>query len=175
MAEKSAAAAQPALSRPPVKAAMIEASLERMEHINATISRRAFELFEQEGRVDGHHLRHWLEAERELLHPVHMRLEETDGEIMVHAELPGFTASDIEVSVEPRRLIITGKRESQVEDKQGDAVYTEQCSDDIFRTLELPAEVNVMKVTATLKDGVLNIQLPKVTATTLAIAEPTAA
>jgi HSP20 family molecular chaperone IbpA len=173
MPEKSATAVQTAPSLPPVKAARIEAtSLERMEHLNDAISRRAFELFEQEGRVDGHHQRHWLEAERELLHPVHMRLEETDLEIMVHAELPGFTASDIEVSVEPRRVIITGKRESQVEDKQGDAVYTEQCSDEIFRTLDLPAEVNVMKVTATLKDGVLNVQLPKVTATTPAIAEP---
>jgi HSP20 family molecular chaperone IbpA len=62
-----------------------------------------------------------------------------------------------------------------MEDKQGDAVYTEQCSDEIFRTLDLPAEVNVMKVTATLRDGVLNVQLPKVTATTVAIAEPHAA
>ncbi len=175
MPEKSAAATQAAPSRPPVKAAKIEASLERMEHLNDAISRRAFELFEREGRIDGHHLRHWLEAERELLHPVHMRLEETDSEIMVHAELPGFTASDIEVSVEPRRVIITGKRESHEEDKQGDAVYTEQCSDEIFRTMDLPAEVNVMKVTATLKDGVLNVQLPKVTATTPAIAEPHAA
>jgi HSP20 family molecular chaperone IbpA len=41
--------------------------------------------------------------------------------------------------------------------------------------MDLPAEVNVMKVTATLKDGVLNVQLPKVTATTPAIAEPHAA
>jgi HSP20 family molecular chaperone IbpA len=170
MPEKSAAATQPAPSRPPVKADKMEASLERMEHLNDAISRRAFELFEHEGRIDGHHLRHWLEAERELLHPVHMRLEETEGEIMLHAELPGFTASDIEVSVEPRRIIITGKRESQEEAKQGDAVYTEQCSDEIFRTLDLPAEVNVMKVTATLKDGVLNVQLPKLTATTPAIA-----
>jgi HSP20 family molecular chaperone IbpA len=31
--------------------------------------------------------------------------------------------------------------------------------------MELPGEVNVMKVTATLKDGVLNVQLPKTAAT----------
>jgi HSP20 family molecular chaperone IbpA len=175
MPEKTATAVQTALSRPQVKAAKIEASLERMERLYEAISRRAFELFEKEGRVDGHHLRHWLEAERELLHPVHMRLEETDGEFLVQAELPGFTASDIEVSVEPRRLIITGKRESREEAKQPDAVYTEQCSDEIFRTLELPAEVNVMKVAATLKDGILNVQLPKAAATKPALAEPQAA
>ena len=165
MPEKSASAVQTAPSRPPVKAAKIEGSLERMEQLYGAISRRAFELFEKEGRVDGHHLRHWLEAERELLHPVHMKLEDAGGELVVRAELPGFTASDIEVSVEPRRVIITGKRESKEEDKQGDAVYVEQCSDEIFRTMDLPVEVNVMKVTATLKDGVLNVQLPKAEAT----------
>jgi HSP20 family protein len=175
MPEKSATAVQTAPSRPPVKAVKTESSLERMDRLYETISRRAFELFEKEGRVDGHHLRHWLEAERELLHPVHLRMEETDGEFAVYAELPGFTASDVEVSVEPRRVTITGKRESKQEDKQGGAVYTEKCSDEIFRTLELPAEVNVMKVTATLKDGVLDIQLPKAEATKPILVEPQAA
>jgi HSP20 family protein len=161
MPEKSAAAVQTAPSRPPVKAAKIESSLERMEHLYNTISRRAFELFEKEGRVDGQDLSHWLEAEREFLHPVHIRMEETDGEFVVRAEVPGFTANDIEINVELRRVTITGKRESKQENKQGGAVYTEQCSDEIFRTMELPADVNVGKVTATVKDGVLDIHLPK--------------
>jgi HSP20 family protein len=165
MPEQSASAAQNATSRPPVNAAHIEGSLERMEHLIDAISRRAFELYEKEGRVDGQDLRHWLEAEREILHPVHLKLEDTDGEFVVLAELPGFTASEIEVSVEPRRVIITGKRESKEENKQGDAVYVEQCLDEIFRTMDLPAEVNVLKVTAMLKDGVLTVRLPKAAAT----------
>jgi hypothetical protein len=33
--------------------------------------------------------------------------------------LPDFTASDIEVNVEPRRVIINGKRESKRENKKG--------------------------------------------------------
>jgi HSP20 family molecular chaperone IbpA len=175
MSDKSATAVQTAPSRPPVKAAKIESSLEQMDHLYDAISRRAFELFEKEGRVDGQHMRHWLEAERELLHPVHLRMEETDGEFLVRAELPGFTASDIEVSVEPRRVTITGKRESKQENKQGDAVYAEQCSDEIFRTMELPAEVNVANVTAVLKDGILEVQLPKAAATKPALVEPQAA
>ena len=161
MPEKSAAAAQTATSRPAVDAARIEGSLERLEHLNDAIARRAFELYEKEGRVDGQDLRHWLEAEREILQPVRMKLEDTGGEFLVLAELPGFTANDIEASVEPRRVIISGKRELKEEDKQGDAVYLEQRSDEIFRTMDLPAEVNVLKVTATLKDGVLTVRLPK--------------
>ena len=171
MPEKSATAVQTATSRPPVKSARIEGSLERLEYLSDVISRRAFELYEKEGRVDGQHLRHWLEAEREVLHPVDMKLEEADGEFVVRAELPGFTASDIEIDVEPRRVIITGKRELREEDKQGDAVYVEQRSDEIFRTMDLPAEVDVLKVTAMLKDGVLTVQLPKAAATKTALAD----
>jgi HSP20 family molecular chaperone IbpA len=175
MSDKSATAVQTAPSRPPVKAARIESGLEQGDHLYEAISRRAFELYEKEGRIDGHHLRHWLEAERELLHPMHIRMEETEREFLVRAELPGFTASDIEVSVEPRRVTITGKRESKQEDKQGDAVYAEQCSDEIFRTMELPAEVNVANVAATLKDGILEVQLPKAAAAKPALVEPQAA
>jgi HSP20 family protein len=171
MTEKSATAVQSATSRPPIKSARVEGSLERLEHLNDAISRRAFELYEKEGRVDGQDLRHWLEAEREILRSVDMKLEDADGEFIVLAELPGFTASDIEVSVEPRRVIISGKRESKEEDKQPDAVYVEESLDEVFRTLDLPAEVNVLKVTATLKDGVLTVRLPKVAATKVSLAE----
>src|SRR5258708_13465970 len=112
MPEKSATAVQTATSRPPVKSARIEGSLERLEHLNDVISRRAFELYEKEGRVDGQHLRHWLEAEREVLHPVDMKLEEADGEFVGRAELPRFMASALEVNVEPPPATITGNRQS---------------------------------------------------------------
>jgi HSP20 family protein len=160
MPEKSAAGTQSAPSRPPVKTAKPEGLVESMDLFDA-ISRRAYELYELEGRIDGNHTRHWLEAERELLHPVHMKIVETEGGFTVRAELPGFTANDIEVTVEPRRVTITGKRESRDDSKQGDAAYSEESLDEIYRTLELPGEVNVMKVTATLKEGILDVRLPK--------------
>jgi HSP20 family protein len=162
MPEKSAIAVQPALSRPLVKETKSEPLLERMDRLYNTIARRAFDLFERDGRVEGRNVEHWLEAERELLHPVHVRVEETAAEILVQAEVPGFTANEIEVNVEPTRLTITGKRESKEEKRKGEAVYTEACSDEIFRSVQLPSEVNSGKVNATLKNGILEVQLPKV-------------
>jgi HSP20 family protein len=147
-----------------VKAAKPQSILERMTRLHDTISRRAFQLFEKDGRIDGQALKHWLEAEREFLLPVHIQMEETDGEFVVHAELPGFTARDIEVSVEPRRVTITGKLESKQEDKKRDATHVEQSPDEVFRTLELPAEVNTTKVAAALNGSVLDIRLPKAAA-----------
>ncbi len=164
MPEKSAIAVQPAPSRPLVKETKTETLLERMDRLYAAIGRRAFELFERDGCVEGRHLDHWLEAERDLLHPVHVRVEETGAEFLVQAEVPGFTSNDIEVNVEPNRLTITGKRESKEEKKKGNTVFTEACSDEIFRSVQLPSEVNMGKVTATLKNGILEVQLPKVEA-----------
>ena len=171
MLEKSAAAVQTAPSRPPVKAGKTESLTERIDRLYEAISRRAFELFERDDRADGHDVRHWLEAEKEFLHPVPINMEETEGEIVVHAEVPGFTASDLEVNVEPRRVTIAGKRESKKENKDAESLYTEECSDQIFRSFELPSEVNAAKVSATLKDGILDIQLPKVEAKKSASAE----
>ena len=162
MLEKSAAAVQTAPSRPPVRSGKTESLTERIERINDAISRRAYELFERDGRVNGNDVRHWLEAESEFLHPVHAHLEETEGEFVVRAEVPGFTANDLEVNVEPRRVTITGKRESKSETKDGESLYSEECSNEIFRAIELPSDVVTTKVTATLKDGVLDIQIPKV-------------
>jgi HSP20 family protein len=164
MVEKSATAVQTAPSRPPVKAGKTESLTERVDRLYENISRRAFELFERDGRANGNHMRHWLEAESELLHPVHIRMEESDAEIVLHAEVPGFSANDLEVNVEPRRVTITGRRESKKESKEGQALYAEECSNEIFRSLELPSEVNSNKVSATLKDGILDIQLLKLEA-----------
>jgi HSP20 family protein len=161
MLEKSAAAVQTAPSRPPVKAGNTESLAARIDRIYDAISRRAYELFERDGRADGNDVRHWLEAESEFLHPVHVNLEDADGEFVVRAEVPGFTANDLEVNVEPRRVTIAGKRESKKEVKESEALHTEECSDEIFRAIELPSEVITTKVSATLKDGVLEIQIPK--------------
>jgi HSP20 family molecular chaperone IbpA len=171
MPEKSAAAVQTAPARPSVITGKMESITERINRIYDAISRRAFELFERDGRLDGNDVRHWLEAEKEFLHPVHLDVEETDEAIEVRAEVPGFTANDLEVNVEPRRVIITGKRESKKETREGESLCTEKCSDEILRTLELPSEVNTGKVSATLKDGVLHIQLPKAETESSAVPE----
>jgi HSP20 family molecular chaperone IbpA len=40
-------------------------------------------------------------------------------------------------------------------------IYKEQCSTQIYRAIDLPAEVDASKVTATLKNGVLELSMPK--------------
>jgi HSP20 family protein len=67
----------------------------------------------------------------------------------------------LEVALEPRRLTITGKRETKEERKDKRTIYTEIKSDQALRVIDLPAAVDADKATATLKDGVLELTLPK--------------
>jgi HSP20 family protein len=138
-----------------------EAIVNRMNEVYDAIARRAFEIFEGDGRVDGRALDHWFQAEAEMLHPAHVRVRESDDAITVDAEVPGFNANELQVSLEPRRLIISGKKQSKSEGKKDRVVYSERCSGELLRSVELPTEVNVSRATATLNDGVLELNVAK--------------
>jgi HSP20 family protein len=94
---------------------------------------------------------------------VSLDISETDSAVRVELEVPGFSEKDIQVSVEPRRLRVTGKRESQEEKRQGKTVYSERSSNEILRTVELPCEVDPTHraIKASYDQGVLTITLPK--------------
>jgi HSP20 family protein len=124
------------------------------------IARRAFEIFESRGSLPGHDLGDWIRAESELLHPVPLNVSESSGGYIVRAEVPGFGRQDIEINVEPCCLAISGKRETR-EDENAKMIRSEWCADRIFRTLNLPSDVDTSKVSTTLKDGILTVDLPK--------------
>jgi HSP20 family protein len=148
---------------------------ERANEILAEISRRAYEIFEGNGRPIGRGLEDWLQAERELLHPVHIQLGESREALELKAEVPGFNEKELSISVEPRRLTITGKRETKKEETKGKTVYSETCANEIMRVVELPVEVDTEKVTATLKNGILELSLPKTAKAKSVKVEPNAA
>lgn len=124
------------------------------------VARRAFEIFEGRGCSPGRELEDWLRAESELLHPVPLNVTESNGQYIVRAEVPGFGIKDIEVIVEPRYLAISGKRETKEQVQKEEMIRSEWCADRIFRTLDLPSEVDTSKVSTTLKDGMLTVALP---------------
>lgn len=134
---------------------------EQFDRIYESIARRAFEIFAGKGHGFGHDLEHWRQAESELLHPVHMKVTESDKVVSVTAEVPGFEAKDLEIKLEPTRLTVSGRRETKEEQKKGQTTYEEHCSNEILRIVELPAEVDASKAQAKLKNGMLEMQFPK--------------
>jgi len=146
----------------PAKQVQFISLFEQLDDTFKALARRAYEIFERNGCNLGRDLDNWFQAEKELLHPVPVNITELDESLDVQAEVPGFSEKEMEISVEPRRLTITGKRESKKEAKTGKVVHAECCSDQMLRIVELPAEVEAERTTATLKNGILEIKLPKV-------------
>ena len=92
--------------------------LEQFDSIYDSIARRAFELFEANGRWLGNDLDDWSARKPRSCTRLHLEMRESDGSFTVEAEVPGFTAKDIEINVEPRCLRIAGKRETKEEEKR---------------------------------------------------------
>ena len=88
-------------------------------------------------------------------------IEESNGNLMVRAEIPGMTKEDINVSVKEDMLKISGERKQQNETKEKTFHRIESSYGKFERIIRLPAEVDADKVKASYKDGVLNITLPK--------------
>lgn len=135
--------------------------LRNLADVERKIARRAYELFSASGFTNGHDMEDWLFAETEVFGKMPLEVKETENELTVTAGLPGFAEKDIEITVEPGRLVITGKREERTENKKkGETVYSER-SNQVFRAIDLPADVDPDKVKATLSKGELEITLPK--------------
>lgn len=155
------AAVQPAKVPVSVKQPATTDALDRIQQTYDSIARRAFEIFENNGRWFGHELDDWFRAESELLHPIHLEMTESDDDLTVRAEVPGFSTKELEINVEPRRLTLVGKHEAQEERKKSKTIYSERCAKEILRVVYLPADVDSSKASATLKDGIVSIELPK--------------
>jgi HSP20 family protein len=87
-------------------------------------------------------------------------LEKGDN-LVLRAELPGMNEKDIDVSVENGVLSLRGERKSNVEDKSENFHRTERYYGTFSRTFSLPTTVDVSKIHATYKDGILEVTLPK--------------
>lgn len=148
----------------PISLKVVESNtlFDRIDRIREQIARRAFEIFESDGHRIGHDLDNWFQAEAEMLHPVRVSIAESDEALNIQAEVPGFNANELEVTLEPLRLMIGGKKETSKEaKKKGKTIYQEQCWSELLRVIDLPVEVNAGKSTTTLKNGVLEVSVPK--------------
>jgi len=146
----------------PVKFVPAHVLDQKNSEIQTMIARRAYEIFDRGSRVPGHEIEDWEQAESELLYPCRHDLKESADAFILHAELPGtFTADQLKVSVEPRRLIVNGEQEISALCGDASGTHSELRSRQIFRMHDLPADIDPSKATATLKGNRMEIVLPK--------------
>ncbi|MBS1105013.1 MAG: putative HspC2 heat shock protein [Deltaproteobacteria bacterium] len=91
------------------------------------------------------------------------RLEvvEREGEFVVTAELPGLEEKDFQVEVHGNVLTLRGEKRSEQTGEHDGRHFTERVYGEFRRGLELPVEVQSEKTSASFKNGVLAVTLPK--------------
>ena len=88
-------------------------------------------------------------------------LTETKDALTVKAELAGVDQKDISVSLQDGVLTIKGEKDEEKEEKDKQYHRVERSYGAFARAIRLPAAVDAGGVTATFKDGVVTITLPK--------------
>jgi HSP20 family protein len=86
--------------------------------------------------------------------------ENKDG-LLVTAELPGVSEKDIDISLDDEILTIRGEKKSE-DVKEGETYHiTERTYGAFARSLRLPYKPDQKKVSASFKDGVLSLTVPR--------------
>lgn len=87
-------------------------------------------------------------------------LRDTKDAFVLAAEVPGVAEADLNITATHDSLTVTGERKSAV--PEGYAVHRQERGALRFaRSFALPAKIDVEKITAGLKHGVLTVTMPK--------------
>ena len=92
---------------------------------------------------------------------VKVDIRETKDNIVVTAEIPGLTAKDVEVTISADLLTIKGEKRQEKEEKEESYHLIERRYGSFSRSVRLSSEVDTKNITASHKEGVLTIRLPK--------------
>jgi HSP20 family protein len=85
-----------------------------------------------------------------------------DGDnLVLKAEVPGVNPDDVEIRVQDNTLYLKGERKFEKEVKEQNYHRVERSYGTFTRTFSLPNSVDSDKVSASYKDGVLTLTMPK--------------
>ena len=87
-------------------------------------------------------------------------LYQNNDNVVAIVELPGMRKEEIEISLQDGMLTIAGERKAESGQENG-AERTERFTGKFRRSITLPTRVDANKVTASYKDGILTVTLPK--------------
>lgn len=139
----------------PIKAGKPEGMCGRLGSVSKTIAHHARDIFEGKRKASDCEVADRFKNESLLLQPIQFNISETNTTLRVCVEVPGFDEKNLDVLVEPTRLVITGKRETGEKEEK-------EHSREVLHVIDLPAEVDAENATARLTSGgILAIQVQK--------------
>lgn len=98
---------------------------------------------------------------------IKMDVKEQENAFLVHAELPGVKKDDIHVTIDGNLVTIVAEIKQEKEIKEGERVLrSERYFGKVSRSFQLAHEVDDNLANAKFNDGILELTLPKRTAST---------
>ena len=132
-----------------------------LNEITEEVRHRAFGLFERGGRMSGSDLEHWFEAEREVVWAPPSEVIENKDSYQARIALPGFQPRELQVVATPEALIVEAEATHTHAGKDGKVYLCEFSDKKLFRRLDLPSPIDIDKTTASLENGMLQVDAPK--------------
>jgi len=83
-----------------------------------------------------------------------------DDHLVVRADLPGIKPEEVKIEVEDDILTISGEHEERKEQKDADYVRRERRYGSFSRSMALPGGVDAKEITASTRDGVVEVTVP---------------
>lgn len=130
------------------------------EAILSRIEKRAYELFESNGRTTNRDLDNWITAETELFQLAPFQSTESGEHLTVEVDVHEFMPKELEIDLEPQRLTVIGKPGNKAAHSDGGRHDGENHSF-LLRCLLLPETIDPRLAKASMQGGRLLIELPK--------------
>ena len=105
-------------------------------------------------------LARWSDSALQIREPLVDRIDK-GSEFFVRAELPGVSKDDVDLTVTSDRIEIRARPERSRGEEDEDDFHQERTYQALHRVLAFPEEVKADLASATLKDGVLEVRIPK--------------
>ena len=88
-------------------------------------------------------------------------IREEEDKYILEAELAGISEKDIDINVENGMLTISSEKKDEKEEKKNGYILKERKSSSFRRSFMLPKDVDADKIDATVRNGILSLDMPK--------------
>jgi len=152
------------MAKPTDVALLVGEEFARLEQelaaLQERVKQRAFEVSQREaGRRD--HVRDWLDAECETCWRAPINVHETPDAIAIEIAVPGMAREHLTIGGRPGRLIVRGRKSSASNRESGDLRVREYNTQELYREIALPQDVDPARAKVDVEHGVATIKIAR--------------